>query len=248
MNLAFKVLTLLLLSIAVVACGTKQVRQDQKDNFNLQVNAWSTQQTSIAALVKEAVVACKEDANPGLCVNYAIDKLTQNRTGMPRAPEPYQSPAAKIFVAGLGTLNHALTIWGGIKKDKNFGEILATVSSNSGTHVQGDFINGWQDNSDNSDNSVDNSVAVGGNLGDTYGDNYTGRDRTETNTEFSGSGPAIVDSTDVTIGDANENSGNIGTENRQGSDGDFDNDTDNSNDGDDCTGSSCLPPEGDPTP
>lgn len=234
-----RVLVVLLTAAVIAACGSKQIRQDQKDNFNLQVNAWSVQQSAVAALVKEAVVACKEDANPGLCVNYAIDKLTQNRTGMPRAPAPYQSPATQVFASSLNTLNHALTIWGGIEKDKNFGEILANVSGNAGTHVQGDFINGWQDNSDNSDNSVDNSVAVGGNLGDTYGDDYTGGDRSETNTEFSGSGPAIVDSTDVTVGDANENSGNIGTENRQDSDGDFD----NSDDGDDCSGESCNPVE-----
>lgn len=93
-------------------------------------------------------------------------------------------------------------------------------------------------------------VYVGGNYGDTYGDNFTGGDRTDTRTDVGGNlgDTSIVEvGRDQIGGDRTDNNGVIGDDNdtRFGSPGPID---DHSDPGDDCTGESCNPVEPAPVP
>lgn len=225
--------------VGIAGCSGKQIRQDQKDNYSLQLNAFTQQQAAFNSLAAVALETCKVDANPGLCVSSALSQFQRGTGNVPQAPRPYVSNSGRTVSAILGTVNTGLNIWGGLLQGNNYEDLVRAVGETAGNHVNGDFINGWQDNSDNSNHSVDNSTAVAGNFGDTYGNDFTGGDRTQN--DFSGAGPVVVDSTDTTVGDQNDNQGNIGQDNRQGSNGPFD---DNSDPGNDCTGDNCqgVPP------
>jgi len=98
------------------------------------------------------------------------------------------------------------------------------VADSAGDRSTHSFI----DQSDHSDNST--SIVDSYNAGDTIADSGN----TTTTISDSGNGNA---GRDVIGRDRVDNSGNIGTDNRIGSDGPI------SDDGDDCSGSSCNPVE-----
>lgn len=114
------------------------------------------------------------------------------------------------------------------------GEVSSLVANSAGDRSTHDdhsvhVADSYNDSSDNS----------------THGDTISGSYNTD---QSAGDGSAIGDGNDLINGDNAGNSGQIGDGNRQNSDGPFDDHSDNSDPGDDCTDSNCATVPEDPEP
>ena len=140
------------------------------------------------------------------------------------APQQYRSEAAGV----LNLVDRALGIGGQVYGQKlqadSLVDLAGVIADSAGDRSTHSFI----DQSDHSDNST--SIVDSFNAGDTIADSGN----TTTTISDSGNGNA---GRDVIGRDRTDNSGNIGTDNRIGSDGPI------SDDGNDCSGSSCNPVE-----
>lgn len=174
---------------------------------------------------REAVASTAASCSDDTCrvAVAAIAALT--RPERIEAPRQYRSEAG----SWLGLLDRALGIGANayaarMSRDTLLG-VAGVIADNAGDRSQ------HFDYSDHSDNST------------TITDSYNSDDDT--------SGDTIADSNngdhigrDLIGGDRTDNSGNIGSDNRQDSPGPID----NSDDGNDCSGSSCNPVEPEPEP
>lgn len=176
---------------------------------------------------REAVASTAASCSDDTCrvAVAAIAALT--RPERIEAPRQFRSDASGV----LGLVDRALGIGGSaygarMSRDTLIG-VAGIVAESAGDRSTHSYI----DNSDHSDNST--SIVDSYNAGDTIADSG--------NTTISDSGNGNA-GRDVIGGDRTDNSGNIGSDNRQGSDGPID----NSDDGNDCSGESCNPVEPDP--
>jgi hypothetical protein len=176
---------------------------------------------------REAVASTAASCSDDTCrvAVAAIAALT--RPERIEAPRQYRSEAG----SWLGLVDRALGIgaqaYGArMSRDTLLG-VAGVIADSAGDRSTHSFI----DQSDHSDNST--SIVDSFNAGDTIADSGN----TTTTISDSGNGNA---GRDVIGRDRTDNSGNIGTDNRIGSDGPI------SDDGNDCSGSSCNPVEPDP--
>lgn len=176
---------------------------------------------------REAVASTAASCSDDTCrvAVAAIAALT--RPERIEAPRQYRSEAG----SWLGLVDRALGIGANaygarMSRDTLLG-VAGVIADSAGDRSTHSYI----DQSDHSDNST--SIVDSYNAGDTIADSGN----TTTTISDSGNGNA---GRDVIGRDRTDNSGNIGTDNRIGSDGPI------SDDGNDCSGSSCNPVEPDP--
>lgn len=228
--------------IFLVACSGSQVRQDQLDFDRARMDAFRNnqiEQNKIRAKEAEALaeaikVICVGDANPASCLMGTMLTVKTNAPAAPVEQMPQRTPVpeSKFWAYAMNLTGKALDIglsaygisegnktarYGiGANKDLILG-LTANVGDSAGIHL-GDGSNYFggdydQDNSDNSDHSIDNSVSVGGDqniagndvingqVGDTVG-----RDQTLV------AGDQMIADGDLAVGDANFNNGRIGSD------------------------------------
>lgn len=188
--------------------------------------AIAAQNAAKLAAVQSNAAACSDDTCRVAVAAFAA--LVQSERI--ERPVQYRSQATSV----LGLVERALSVGAAVYGQKIQGdslvELAGVVANSAGDRSQ---------NFDYSDHSTtDNSVSIADSYnaqGDTISDSGN------TTVSDSNNGNA---GRDLIGGDRIDNSGNIGTDNRIGSDGPID----NSNDGDDCDGESCNPtteqPEG----
>ena len=185
-------------------------------------NAIATQNAAKLAAVQSNAAACTDDTCRVAVAAFAA--LVQSERV--ERPAQYQSQATSV----MGLVERALSVGAAVYGQKIQGDSLVdlagVVASSAGDRSTHSYI----DQSDHSDNST--SISDSYNAGDTISDSGN----TSTSISDSGNGNA---GRDLIGRDRIDNSGNIGTDNRQGSDGPID----NSDPGDDCSGESCNPTE-----
>ena len=185
-------------------------------------NAIAAQNAAKLSAVQSAAADCKSDT----CRVSVAAMAALVQSERVERPVQYQSQATSV----LGLVERALSVGAAVYGQKIQGDSLvdlaSVVASSAGDRSTHSFI----DNSDHSDNST--SIVDSYNAGDTISDSGN----TSTSISDSNNGNA---GRDVIGRDSVDNSGNIGTDNRIGSDGPID----NSDPGDDCSGSNCNPTE-----
>lgn len=180
-------------------------------------NAIAAQNAAKLAAVQSSAASCSDDT----CRVAVAAMAALVQSERVERPAQYQSQATSV----LGLVERALSVGAAVYGQKIQGDSLVdlagVVASSAGDRSQ---------NFDYSDHSTtDNSISIA----DSY--NATGDTISDSgNVSDSNNGNA---GRDVIGRDRTDNSGNIGTDNRIGSDGPI------SDDGDDCSGSSCNPVE-----
>ena len=224
----------------LVACSNAQLRQDDNDydRARLQIyQANTAAKNAIAAREAEAMAdavkeICKIDANPGLCLAVTINKSQSVTAQVEQIPHRTPVPENKFWTIAANltgkVLDVGLSAYGisegnktsryGIDANKDL--ILGltdNIGRNAGTHLgagaeyyAGDYA---QDNSDNSDHSIDRSVSVGGDQ------NIAGRDviNGQVGDDVGGNQTIVGEDqytagSDLAVGDANFNTGRIGSD------------------------------------
>lgn len=183
-------------------------------------NAIAAQNAAKLAAVNSAAAECKTDscriAVAGFAALVSAERIER--------PAQYRSQATSV----LGLVERALSVGAAVYGQKIQGDSLVdlagVVASSAGDRSQ------HFDYSDHSTTDNSTSIVDSYNAGDTIADSGN----TTTTISDSGNGNA---GRDVIGRDRVDNSGNIGTDNRIGSDGPI------SDDGDDCSGESCNPVE-----
>lgn len=184
-------------------------------------NAIAAQNAAKLAAVQSSASACSDDT----CRVAVAAMAALVQSERVERPAQYRSQAGTV----LGLVERALSVGAAVYGQKIQGDSLVdlagVIAGSAGDRSQ------HFDYSDHS--ATDNSVSIA----DSYNEQ----------------GDTISDSGNTTVSDSNngnagrdligrdrvDNSGNIGNDNRQGSDGPID----NSDDGDDCSGASCNPIE-----
>ena len=235
----FKILSVVPI-VFLVACGNAQLKQNQidYDRMRLQIyQANTAAKNAIAAREAEAMAEsikeiCKIDANPGLCLAVTVNKsqpVTAQVEQMPQQTPVQRSRFWEITASLTGkVLDVGLAAYGISENGKNtrFGiaanndmilGLTDNIGRNAGTHL-GDGSNYYagnyaQDNSDNSDHSIDRSVSVGGDQ------NIAGRDviNGQVGDDVGGNQTIVGEDqytagSDLAVGDANFNNGRIGSD------------------------------------
>jgi len=214
--------TLIVLAIAgaalLSACAAS--RKDFYDAQNDYREQIAARDAAKAAALQTAAAGCADDSCRIAIAGFAA--LARGETVA--APQQYRSEAAGV----LNLVDRALGIGGQVYGQKlqadSLVDLAGVIADSAGDRSTHSFI----DQSDHSDNST--SIVDSFNAGDTIADSGN----TTTTISDSGNGNA---GRDVIGRDRTDNSGNIGTDNRIGSDGPI------SDDGNDCSGSSCNPVE-----
>lgn len=179
-------------------------------------NAIAAQNAAKLAAVNSAAAECKTDscriAVAGFAALVSAERIER--------PVQYRSQATSV----LGLVERALSVGAAVYGQKIQGdslvELAGVVADSAGDRSQ-HFDYSDHSTTDNSVSIADSYNADNDTSGDTISDSYNG--------DHIGR--------DVIGRDRTDNSGNIGTDNRIGSDGPI------SDDGDDCSGSSCNPVE-----
>lgn len=225
--------------LVLVGCSNAQLKQDIIDYDKARMDAYRNnqiEQNKIRAKEAEALaeaikVICVGDANPASCLMGTMLTVKTNATAAPveQMPQRTPMPENKFWMYAMNltskVLDVGLSAYGISENGKNtrFGiksnndlilDLTDNIGRNAGTHLgdgaqyfAGDY---FQDNSDNSDNSIDNSVDVGGNqtiagrdMDNSDNSVTVGRDQT-----LVGDDQLIADGS-IAIGDANFNTGRI---------------------------------------
>lgn len=206
-------------ALAVVAgCASPGQRPDANYAAYLDlVRAQQAAQDSLIAGIAAAASACTD----ARCVEHVASVAALAAAGGSSRPPPQMHRAepslgrsvALALVGQIAPLASAAVSWHQSDNSRKTSEAQYAYLGS----VLGSAVNGMRDVASN----ATPSITVGGNYGDTWGDNFTGRDRTETAVD----GPQINGDGNV-IGDRNNNSG------RQDSSGPFDRT---------CSGDACQP-------
>lgn len=218
----FALVVLVIVGAALLsACAAS--RKDFYDAQNDYREQIAARDSAKAAALQTAASGCTDDSCRIAIAGFAA--LARGETVA--APQQYRSEASGL----LNLVDRAIGIGGQVYGQKlqadSLVDLAGVIADSAGDRSTHSYI----DQSDHSDNSV--SIA----------DSYNSDDDT--------SGDTIADSNngdhigrDLIGGDRTDNSGNIGSDNRQDSPGPID----NSDDGNDCSGSSCNPVEPEPEP
>jgi len=220
-----RLMIVLALACALLLTACAASRKDFYDAQNDYREQIAARDAAKAAALQTAAAGCADDSCRIAIAGFAA--LARGETVA--APQQYRSEAAGV----LNLVDRALGIGGQVYGQKlqadSLVDLAGVIADSAGDRSTHSYI----DQSDHSDHST--HVADSFNAGDTITDSGN----TTTTISDSGNGNA---GRDVIGRDRTDNSGNIGTDNRQGSDGPID----NSDPGNDCSGSSCNPVEPDP--
>lgn len=208
-----------LIALALTACAaSRQAHYAAQSEYR---NSIAAQNAAKLAAVQSGAASCKTDT----CRVSVAAMAALVQSERIERPAQYRSQASTV----LGLVERALSVGAAVYGQKIQGDSLVdlagVIAGSAGDRSQ------HFDYSDHS--ATDNSVSIA----DSYNEQ----------------GDTISDSGNTTVSDSNngnagrdligrdrvDNSGNIGNDNRQGSDGPID----NSDDGDDCSGVSCNPIE-----
>lgn len=208
-----------LIALALTACAaSRQAHYAAQSEYR---NSIATQNAAKLSAVQSAAADCKTDT----CRVSVAAMAALVQSERVERPAQYRSQASTV----LGLVERALSVGAAVYGQKIQGDSLVdlagVIAGSAGDRSQ------HFDYSDHS--ATDNSVSIA----DSYNEQ----------------GDTISDSGNTTIANSNngnagrdligrdrvDNSGNIGNDNRQGSDGPIE----NSDDGDDCSGASCNPIE-----
>lgn len=211
-------LVVVLLSLAVVAgCASAPSSRSNYDAYADLVLKHQEAESAAISSIATAAQACTD----ARCVEHvaAVAALAASggRGGSTIAPPPRELSGAEKFAQVFGSLSPFLgTVVNGAVSWRQSDN--ATRQAQAQYDYLGTVLSTALNGMSSVAISATPSITVGGNLGDTYGDNYTGRDRTDV------AGHLVNGS--AVIGDRNFNSG------RQDSAGPFDRT---------CTGDACQP-------
>lgn len=210
-----------------------------------------------AGLIALALTACASSRNAHYAAQseYRTAIAAQNAAklaAVQSAASDCKTDTCRVSVAAMAALVQSERVERPVQYRSQAGTVLGLVERalSVGAAVYGQKIQG--------DSLVDLAGVIAGSAGDRsqhfdYSDHSATDNSVSIADSYNEQGDTISDSGNTTVSDSNngnagrdligrdrvDNSGNIGNDNRQGSDGPID----NSDDGDDCSGASCNPIE-----
>ncbi len=210
---------------AVVAGCTSAPTRSNYDAYGELLSKQQAAESNLIASIASTANACTDSRCVEHVAAMAAMAAAGGRGSSAVAPPPREPSSAEQFAQVVGAMSPFLgAVVNGAVQWRQSDNAVRTSEAQYGylDSVLGQALTGMASVAD----SAVPSITVGGNYGDTYGNGFTGRDRTETNV----AGPQVNGNSNV-LGDRNFNSG------RQDSAGPFDRT---------CTGDACQPVNPDP--
>lgn len=206
-----------LLALALSACATTDERT-YRDYLQAQAAADARADAQLATIQQQATSCTDDTCRVAIAGFVALSRGTGAAQRSIVPPTPKAASGVLGFTKDLAGL--AVNAYLGNEGQRTtralyqtFGSITGALSERATVQVGGDYITGTQHNGDAVDVGRDYVVgdgnAVGGSqIGDAYGDDYTGRDRVDSSTHIDGDGNRIgsddVDNSDRSGGDGGE--------------------------------------------